>query len=50
MARINSLGNNSDIIYICTDDDREGEAIAYHVFSELSASNQRKAIRKALKD
>lgn len=50
ISRINDEGAGASVIYICTDDDREGEAIAYHVYNELNTANQKKAIRKALKD
>jgi DNA topoisomerase-1 len=50
MERINKTGKYVDVIYICTDDDREGEAIAYHVYNELTNDNKKKTIRKTLKD
>ncbi len=39
-----SLADKADQIYIATDPDREGEAIAYHIYESLG-TNQKKAVR-----
>ncbi|MCK5147912.1 type I DNA topoisomerase [bacterium] len=39
VKELKRLAGNADTIYIATDPDREGEAIAYHLASEISSSN-----------
>ncbi len=45
IKNIKSCANKSDIIYIATDPDREGEAIAWHIFDILDKKDQLKCKR-----
>lgn len=38
LTKLKSLANKSDIVYLATDPDREGEAIAWHLYEELKPS------------
>jgi DNA topoisomerase IA len=50
MKNINTIGREADYIFLCSDEDREGEAISYHIYTELTSENRKKAIRRSLKD
>lgn len=43
--KIKKMANNANKIYLATDPDREGEAIAWHVYEILPKSCQKKCVR-----
>jgi len=42
---INKIASKSKVVYIASDDDREGEGIAWHVYNRLTKTNQQKSKR-----
>lgn len=45
IEKIKSMASSADKIYLATDPDREGEAIAWHVYEVLPKASQEKCVR-----
>jgi DNA topoisomerase-1 len=46
IKELRAAANNAENVYIATDPDREGEAIAYHIAEEITKNGQKKEGRK----
>ena len=50
VSKIRNYADKVDTVYLATDPDREGEAIAYHVWSKLTKPQQKKCVRISYKE